>query len=200
MLRNVLLSMFFLCGLLSSAVLAQDKRPDPLHDASTAHEEHAHENDVAAILALTYESEENKNLFTVGGEYSRKLGSRVRLTALTEHLNDPGAWVFVFPVAWRLWKGLWVSAGPGFEAKSRRSLAEEEAQHGSAVEGHQGELIGSDDLEGSEKLFLVRAGAYYVFELGGRYSLKTGAAVDWVDTPSGTATAVVYGVVFGVGF
>ena len=57
----------------------------------------------------------------------------------------------------------------------------------------------SEDLEGSEKFLLVRAGTYYVFEFGGRYSLKTGAAVDWVDVGSATATAVVYGVAFGVG-
>ena len=45
--RNVPFTSFCLCGLRSSAVLAQDERQDPLHDASDAHEARYRDSDTA---------------------------------------------------------------------------------------------------------------------------------------------------------
>jgi hypothetical protein len=57
-----------------------------------------------------------------------------------------------------------LTAGPGFEAVSRRRATEE--THG--VSGGHGNEGATD--EGKRPFFLARAGVAYVFELGSRYS------------------------------
>ena len=180
-LANILL----LVLMISPAALAQE--PEEEHEGE-------HRNEVALLLGATYEAEEERNFFTVGGEYARRLGDRWTVAASIEHLPEPGAWVFAFPVTFRVYEGFRLSAGPGFEGVSRRSLLEEALE-----EELEGEEIG-DRIDGRKRFFLFRVGASYGFEIGERYSLRTGVAVDWVDALEGTVVAVVYGVSLGVGF
>lgn len=64
--------------------------------------EHFHRNELALVLASTYEAEEGKNFFTIGGEYERRFSPRLGLSATFEHLSDVGSWVFIFPATFRV--------------------------------------------------------------------------------------------------
>ena len=149
--------------------------------------EHFHRNELALVLASTYEAEKGKNFFTIGGEYERRLTSRFGISATVEHLSDVDAWVFVFPVTIRLVRGLKFMIGPGFEHLSRRaSLEGHEDPHESSPESSPAE-------EGADKLFLFRFGVHYGFEFGGRYSITPGVDLDLINEEHGLAKAIVYG-------
>jgi hypothetical protein len=177
--------------------LAPGSAPAQEHQAEgqAEHEEHFHRNEAAFLLGATYEAEAGDTLFTVGGEYARRLTPRVGVAAAFEHLSDVGAWVFVFPVGVRVYRGLTLTAAPGFEHTSRRSEGGHEAD-----EPGESSPEGAESNEGADNLFLFRIGAAYVFELKKRYSIAPGVAYDWVNEERGTATAIVYGVKFGIGF
>jgi len=191
------------CGLLSVPAVAQESEPEKRaqperHEQQEPeeHEEHFHENELAFFLGVTHEAEAGDNLFTVGGEYGRKFTPRIGAAAAFEHLSDVNAWVFVFPVALRVYEGFHVSTGPGIEHLSRRSggpepeaPVEEDALH---------EAEGGD--EGADNLFLWRVGVAYLFEFGERYVISADVAYDWVFEEHGTARAWVSGIKFAVGF
>jgi hypothetical protein len=153
---------------------------------ASGHEEHFHRNELALVLASTYEAGEEKNLFTVGGEYERRFTSRLGAGATFEHLSEVGGWVFIFPITFRVYRELKLLAGPGFEHQSRRP-----EEHGDVP----GEVGGE-----AENLFLFRIGVHYGFELGERYSIVPGIELDWIDEEHGVARALVYGVNLGVAF
>ena len=77
-----------------------------------AGEETERRNELALIVAGTYEDEHNR--FTAGLEYSRRLHPYVGVAGVVEYLED-GTWVYVFPVLVYPVGGLKFVAGPGFE-------------------------------------------------------------------------------------
>lgn len=168
----------------------------PAQEHHAGHEEHFHRNEATFLLGVTHEAEAGNNLFTLGGEYAHRLTPRVGVAAAFEHLSDVGAWVFVFPLGVRVYRGLTLTAAPGFEHTSRRSKGGHEA----VAHGELSHEEATSDEGGAENLFLFRIGAAYVFEFGARYSIAPGVAYDWVNEEHGTATAIVYGVKFGIGF
>lgn len=193
----VLLSLF---ALAVSSVEAQSHGSDPEQHTqgepphSQSHQSHFHRNELALVLASTHESEEDENLFTIGGEYERRFTSRVGLTAGFEHLSEVDGWVFVFPLTVRIAGGLKALAGPGFEHLSRRpTLGGHEVGHSETSEEHPVE-------SGADNLFLFRIGAQYAFEIGERFSVAPGIALDFIDEEHGVAKAVLYGVNLGIAF
>ena len=176
------------CLFASFPALAQE------HPSDEHGEEHFHPNEAAFLLGATFEAESRDNLFTVGGEYARRLTPRLTAGAGFEHLSDVGAWVYVFPVGFRVFRGLTFSLAPGFEHISRRRGGEGE-RHGVAPEVT---TVATDG--GADNLFLFRIGAGYAFELGERYSITAGVAYDWINEERTIETAVVYGVKLGIGF
>ena len=75
-------------------------------------EEEEHQNEVALIIAGTYEDE--ATVFTIGIEYERRFHQYLGFGGAIEYLVD-GRWLFVFPVAVHPIGGLKLLAGPGFE-------------------------------------------------------------------------------------
>jgi len=190
---------WFMIGLLACAlgsVPAAAQETEPAHGEPADHEEHFHKNELVLILGVTHELEAGDNLFTIGGEYVRKFTPRIGASAAFEHLSHVNAWVFVFPVAFRVHEGFHVSTGPGIEHLSRRSGGDEAEGHVGEDEPHEVE-VGD---EGADNLFLWRVGAGYLFEFGGRYIISVGAAYDWVFEEHGTARAWLFGMKFAVGF
>lgn len=176
-----------LLGCLLAAPAAAQEHETP---AGAEHAEHFHRNEAVFLLGATYETEAGENLFTVGGEYARKLTPRVGVSAAFEHLSQLGAWVFVFPVGFRVYEGWTVAVAPGFEHTSRRGGDGGESAH---------EEPAPDD-NGADNLFLFRVGVSYTIEVGERYSIIPGVAYDWVNEEHGTAGAWVYGAKFAIGF
>ena len=106
-----------------------------------------------------------------------------------------GAWVFAFPVAFRVYEDFWVAAGPGFEGVSRRTLVEEGLEEAEIEAEGEG-----DRLDMRKRFLLFRVEAAYDWEIGDRYSISSGIGFDWVDFRSGTTVALIYAVTFGIGF
>lgn len=175
------------CGLAGVPAAAQETEPAPAEPA-----EHFHKNELVFILGVTCELEAGDNLFTIGGEYGRKFTPRIGAAAAFEHLSHANAWVFVFPVAFRVHEGFHVSTGPGIEHLSRRSGSDEPEGHAEEDEPHGD--------EGADNLFLWRAGAGYLFEFGERYIVSVGAAHDWVFEEHVTARAWLFGMKFAIAF
>jgi hypothetical protein len=165
---------------------------------SESHEEHFHRNELALVLASTYEVEHSKNLFTIGGEYERRLTPRFGVAATVEFLDSIDARVLVFPVTVRVVRGLKVVVGPGWERKSRRPSSEghEDPHDTQHEDSHAGDPVES----GTENLFLFRFGVHYGFEFGGRYSITPGIDLDLISEDHGVAKAILYGVNFGIAF
>ena len=166
------------------------------------HEEHNHPNEVVLLLGVTHEAEGGENFFTIGGEYGRLVTPRIAVTAAVEHLSEIDAWVVAFPVGFAIHKGWFATVGPGFEAVSRRRLLVEELEE-EFEEGHEPDaenVRGALATTGSDRSFLLRFGTGYKFELGSRYALMTGFAVDFVFEEHETAKAFVFGAKFAVGF
>jgi hypothetical protein len=185
--------------LLASCLLAPTTwAQEHVEHSSEAHEEHFHRNELALILASTYEAEESKNVFTIGGEYERRFTPRFGVAVTVEILDSIDARVLVFPVTIRVVRDLKVVVGPGWERLSRRHSSEEdEDPHADPhEESHESEPAES----GAENLFLFRFGVHYGFEFGGRYSITPGIDLDLINEEHGVAKAVVYGVNFGIAF
>ncbi len=63
----------WLLGIAVGLVLASSAHAQEREEGVTdPREEHFHRNELALVLASTYEAEEGKNLFTLGGEYDRR--------------------------------------------------------------------------------------------------------------------------------
>ena len=123
-----------------------------------------------------------------------RFGNRWAVAAYAEHLPAIGAWVFAFPVAFRVVEDFWIAAGPGFEGVSRRTLVAEELEELEELE------LEGDRLDVRKRFFLFRVEAAYDWEIGERYSVGAGIGFDWVDFRTGTTVALIYGVTFGIGF
>jgi hypothetical protein len=189
-------------GLAIAAVPARAQVPPPSHPAptghsspaghDTAHDEHFHRNELAAIVAATSEEgahgEEGRTYFTVGGEYERRLTRAIGVGAELEYLADANAWIVVAPVTFHPVGRLKVFGGVGLERK-----AVHEGEHG----GHHEGVI---EESGRENLFLWRLGAAYGVEFAGRYSIGPTVSFDFVRESGAWVNAVVYGVTFGVAF
>lgn len=130
------------------------------------------------------------------------LTPRIAVTAAVEHISEIDAWVFVFPVGFAIYKGWFVTAGPGFEGSSRRRRLVEELEE-EAAEGHH---VDEDEINAAlttterDRFFLLRFGTGYKYELGSRYAVMGEFAFDFVFEEHETARAFVFGVKFAVGF
>ncbi len=189
-------------GLAIAAGPARAQVPPPSHPAPTghsspagheaAHDEHFHRNELAVIVAATYEEglhgAEGRHYFTVGGEYERRLTHAIGVGAEVEYLADADAWLFLAPVTFHPVGGLKVFGGLGLERK-----AVHEGEHGGHHEGVSAE-------GGRESFFLWRIGAAYAVEFAGRYSIGPTVSLDFVRESGAWVNAVVYGVAFGVAF
>ena len=78
-----------------------------------------HPNEVALIIAGTYEDEETN--FTTGLEFERRLPHRLGVGAAFEYLAD-GTWLFVVPLYFHPVGGFKVFTGPGVERKDGENL------------------------------------------------------------------------------
>ncbi len=112
-----LLGVVVLASLLSAALpfvaVASPAFPQQAdRQGGEAGEEIERRNELALIIAGTYEDEENR--FTTGFEYSRRLHQYVGVAGVVEYLED-GTWVYVFPILLYPVGGLKLVAGPGFE-------------------------------------------------------------------------------------
>jgi len=127
-------------------------------------------SEVAIVFAGTYESESEKNFFTLGAEYEYRFIPKLGVSAAVEWVfeSDTREFVFVVPVVWHAVAGLRILAGPGLEREQDTS-------------------------------FLFRVGVNYAFEFGERYAIIPALEVDFINEESVTE-AVVYGVNFGVSF
>jgi hypothetical protein len=174
-------------GLPRSGAVSQE---GGVHEDVEDHEEAEFLNELALIVAGTYEdlgAEDTENYFTIGAKYQREVTERVAVAGMVEYLNDKPAALLVFPVHFLPWKGLDLFAGPGVEFSGG-----EEEEHGE--EHDEGEEHGESN--GWDAKFLIRVGIGYVFEIGERYSLAPGIALDFI----GREQALVYGVDFSVSF
>jgi hypothetical protein len=172
--------------LLSVQAGAQEPPPaagQPPSHSSEAGEEVEHLNELALVLAGTYEHESEKSYFTFGVEYERRIGRRFGIGVAGEYVTDVDAFILVGTFEFRPVPALKLFAGPGFESKP-----EEAEEHHEPVSREPGRKTD----------FLLRMGAGYSVELGGRYSLTPFVAFDLLAGESGRAW--VYGVSFGRGF
>ena len=184
-------------GLAPAHLRAADSRPMPdeatieSQESVTADkdsdqgEEVESRNELALVLAGTYETQEEANYFTVGAEYEYRFHPLAGWSGAVEYVTDVGSWVFVFPVVLHPAGGLKILAGPGLEHKSRRRSESSEDD---------------EDSGNAENLFLFRIGVNYAFEFGGWYSIVPALELDFVNEDDGVAKALVYGMNFGISF
>ena len=158
-----------------------------------SNEEHFHRNEIAFVIANTYEAAEDENFFTLGAEYARLFTERFGVAGELEALPDPNAWIFVVPFLYKVAGELEVFAGAGLEHLSRRSGSGGE-------EGEGGEHDEHAEESGADNLFLFRVGAGYHIPLGERFVMVPHVAVDFVKEEHEVAKALVYGVKVGFGF
>jgi len=174
---------------------AQDHDTSAPDDDHTA--EHFHANEVALILAGTYESEASETFFTIGAEYQRFFNSRIGAGVVVEHINDVNAWLLVGNLYYRPVGALKLFTGPGAELKPRRPEVEPHGEAG--LSGHS--VAASDESsEREETLFLWRFGGGYTFKMGGRYSVTPAITLDLVREQGHWVEALVFGATLGVGF
>lgn len=158
-------------------------------ESHEAHGEgHEHANELAVFLGGTSEGDETH--FTIGAEYERRLGERLGLAFVAEHIGGIDAWVFVAPFTFRPVRnlGLKLYAGPGFESKEPELAAEH------APSAHSAEEEG-----GRETFFVFRTGIGWAVELG-RVSLTPQVEADFAREHGEWQTALVFGVAVGLGF
>jgi hypothetical protein len=156
---------------------------EPPAHAGEVGEEVEHPNELALVLAGTYEHESEKGYFTFGIEYERRIGRRFEVGVACEYVTDVDAFILVGTFEFRPVPALKLFAGPGFE--SRPEEAEEHHEPASREPGRKAEL-------------LLRMGAGYSIELGRRYSITPFIAFDLLAGEGGRAW--VYGVSVGRGF
>jgi hypothetical protein len=172
-------------GALLLSVQARAQEPPaaaghPPSHSSEAGEEVEHLNELALVLAGTYEHESEKSYFTFGVEYERRIGRRFGIGVAGEYVTDVDAFILVGTFEFRPVPALKLFAGPGFESKP---------------EEHHEPVSPEPDRKTD---FLLRMGAGYSVELGGHYSLTPFVAFDLLAGEGGRAW--VYGVSFGRGF
>ena len=124
-----------LLGFLAVAPAVAQEPSEQEEPAEHAEVEHHHRNEVVLLMGMTHEAEAGENYFTIGGEYGRMLTPRIAVTAAVEHISEIDAWGFAFPVGFAIYKGWFVTVGPGFEGSSRRSRLLEELEE-ELEEGH----------------------------------------------------------------
>jgi hypothetical protein len=134
-------------------------------------EEEEPKSEVAIVFAGTYESESEKNFFTLGAEYEYRFIPKLGVSAAVEWVfeSDGREFVFVVPVVYHVAAGLRLLAGPGLEHAEDTS-------------------------------FLFRVGVNYAFEFGDRYAIIPSLEFDFINGEDSVTEAVVYGVNFGVSF
>jgi hypothetical protein len=134
-------------------------------------EEEEPKSEVAIVFAGTYESESEKNFFTLGAEYEYRFIPKLGVSAAVEWVfeSDGREFVFVVPAVYHVTAGLRLLAGPGFEHAEDTS-------------------------------FLFRVGVNYAFEFGERYAIIPSLEFDFINGEDSVTEAVVYGVNFGVSF
>jgi len=121
-------------------------------------------NEIALLLGGTYQEEEN--YFTIGLEYQRTFSDRLDVAVAVEHLSGKDSWVYVFLAKFRVYKGIKLLAGPGFER-----------EHG-------------------ENDFLFRIGGGYGFEFGERYSFVPSLELDFIGRDTALVYGATLGVGF----
>jgi hypothetical protein len=149
-----------------------------------------HRNEVAAVFAGTWDSEEERTFFTLGVEYERRIGAGVGLGAEVEHLFEAGRWIVAAPLSIHFPRGFKIYTGPGVER------SEEEEEGGDEAEG--AEAGGSD--EGAESHLLWRTGIGQTFEIAERWSVTPTLALDVIRESGAWVHGIVFGLSVGVGF
>jgi hypothetical protein len=174
-------------AVLLSAGSAQAQEPAGAGKPAQPREEPEGEfpNEIAAIVAGTWEHQEDETFFTLGLEYERRLTPRVGIVGELEFLFDADRWIVAAPVVFRPARGVKLFAGPGFER------AEAVAEEG------EGEPL---EESGRETRFLLRFGAGYAVEFRERYSVTPMLSIDFVRERSEWGRAVVFGATFGIAF
>jgi hypothetical protein len=167
---------------------AEAKEQPAERDEGEAEREPA--NEIALVLAGTYERKEDATSFTIGAEYERRLSRRFGIVGELEYVSGPGSWVFAMPLVIRpVGGGFKVFAGPGLE---RRALHEGHKEHeGARTSGETGH----------EGLFLWRVGTGYTWEFDERYAVGPSFYLDFVrEAPGEWGRAFVFGVSVGLAF
>jgi len=142
-------------------------------------------NEVAAIIAGTYEHEGGDTFFTLGGEYERRLAPRFGVTGEVEYLFDADQWVVAGLAVFHPGYGVKLFAGPGFERAD--------------VETSESEALGGEAPERATH-FLFRVGAGYALEFAHRYSIGPSVSFDVVHENDTRERGVVFGINVGVAF
>ncbi len=86
---------------------------EPAHGESEEEHEVENKNEVALILAGTYEVSEKANYFTTGFEYMRRIHPRIGVAAVFEYVTGIDAYLWVFQVAFLPRGGFKIFLGPG---------------------------------------------------------------------------------------
>ncbi|HEY1301920.1 MAG TPA: hypothetical protein VGF24_00120 [Vicinamibacterales bacterium] len=142
-------------------------------------------NEVAAIIAGTWEHEGGDTFFTLGGEYERRITSRFGVTGEVEYLFDADQWVVAGLAVFHSGYGVKLFAGPGFERAD--------------VETSESELLAGGTPERANH-FLFRIGAGYALEFAHRYSIGPSVSFDVVRENETRERGVVFGMNVGVTF
>jgi hypothetical protein len=144
-------------------------------------------NEIAAVVAGTWDDKQDETFPTVGLEYGRRIKPPLDLGAEVEYVFDAERWIVAVPLTFWPAAGMKLFAGPGFE---RAEEAEREGPE-EAVDRSEG----SRDTQ-----FLLRLGVGYAVELAERYSIGPTLSVDLVREHGSWTRAVVFGLTVGVGF
>ena len=153
--------------LVGSLILACLLSAQPIE--AQEHEEE-HHNEVAAVIAGTWDAAEDETFLTLGLEYERRITSRFGIAAGVEYLFDADRWIVTAPVTFRPAHGLKIAAGPGFERAH------------------------------DETLFLFRFGAGYALEFAEQYSIGPTFSLDFIREHDEWTHTLVFGVSVGIGF
>lgn len=186
------LGLILLAGVLTAPRAAAAAEPETVQ--AEAHDDLGgleHRNGLSVFLGGTTETEEDATYFTVGLEYERKVGRRLALQLVSEHVSDFDAWVFAAPLLYRPVGELQLIAGPGLETARRRPEL-----------GHGGEPPAEPEAvdEEREALFLMRFGVGYKLSLGKRLDVFPSVDLDLVRENGEWVQAVVFGVSVGFEF
>jgi hypothetical protein len=138
-----------------------------------------HRNEVAGVIAGTWDDGEGEGFLTLGVEYERRFTPRLGVVAEVERLFDADRWIAAAPFTFRPVPALKLFAGPGFERSS------EEIPH---------------EPDETETRFLFRIGAAYAWEFAERYSFGPTFSLDYIREEDQWNYALVFGVTLGVAF
>jgi hypothetical protein len=164
-----------------SAASAQAQESGPPAESESAEPR----NEVAAIIAGTWEHEGGDTFFTLGGEYERRLAPRFGVTGEVEYLFDADQWVVAGLAVFHPGYGVKLFAGPGFERADAEASESEPSPEGTPERPTH---------------FLFRVGAGYALEFAHRYSIGPSVSYDVVHENDTRERGVVFGVNVGVAF